>query len=144
MHVGGYQPALDPDKPAMLTFYVPFWYPGLSPVVQANLGRQELLSKSFAQYEKEILLQMERLFSATGFRSSRDVAAIILNRWGHAYVAPGPGFYFGSNGKPTAREVISQPFGRISFGHSELRGNQHWGPAADEGARAMNQAFIHF
>jgi len=35
--------------------------------------------------------------------------------------------------------VVNQPTGRIAYGHSELRGNQHWGLAAMEGKRAMTQ-----
>ena len=75
----------------------------------------------------------------TSFDPKRDVAGIILNRWGHAYVVPEPGFFFGRDGEPAARDVIREPHGRIAFGHSELRGNQHWGSAADEGRRAMRQ-----
>ena len=103
------------------------------------MGRTELLSTSFAEYERRIRIQMQELFGGAGFDPAADIAGIVLNRWGHAYVAPGPGFYFGRNGQPAPRDVIRQPHGRIAFGHSELRGNQHWGPAADEGARALQQ-----
>ncbi len=139
MQVGDYQPPLDPDRPALLTFYVPFYYPGHPPKIQGTMGRAELLSVSFPEYERRIRVQMQELFGATGFDAARDIAGIILNRWGHAYVAPGPGFYFGRGGLPAARDVVRQRHGRIAFGHSELRGNQHWGPAADEGARAVRQ-----
>ncbi len=139
MQVGDYRPPLHPDRPALLTFYVPFFYPGERPKAQGVLGRMELLSTSFADYELQIRQQMTELFSQAGFDARRDIAGVILNRWGHAFVAPGPGFYFGRDGQPAARDVVRRPFGRIAFGHSELRGNQHWGPAADEGARAMSQ-----
>jgi hypothetical protein len=52
---------------------------------------------------------------------------------------PYPGFYGGSSGKPAPRDIIRRHYGRIAFGHSELDGLQHWGPAADEGRRAVNQ-----
>lgn len=139
MQVGDFQPPLDPNKPAMLNFYVPFYYPGQSAQTQGNIGRAKLLSTSYADYERQIRRQMQELFGASGFDASRDIAGIILNRWGHAYIAPGPGFFFGRNGQPAARDTIRQSYGRIAFGHSELRGNQHWGPAADEGGRAMAQ-----
>jgi spermidine dehydrogenase len=139
MRVGDYRPPLDPDQPALLTFYVPFFYPGKPPKVQGTIGRTELLGTSFAEYERRIRAQLADLFGTAGFDPARDIAAIILNRWGHAYLAPGPGFYFGRDGRPAPRDVIRQPHGRIAFGHSELRGNQHWGPAAEEGARAARQ-----
>ena len=139
MTVGDYQPPLAPDQPIVLSFYVPFYYPGETVRTQGILGRTDMLSSSYADYENRILDQMNRLFSSAGFDARRDVAGIILNRWGHAYVVPTPGFYFGQNGRPAPRDVVRERFGRIAFGHSELHGNQHWGPAADEGARAMRQ-----
>ena len=139
MMVGDYQPPLAPDQPIVLSFYVPFYYPGETARTQGILGRTDMLGSSYAEYEKRILDQMNRLFASAGFDAHRDVAGIILNRWGHAYVAPTPGFYFGQNGRPAPRDVVRERFGRIAFGHSALHGNQHWGSAADEGARAMQQ-----
>lgn len=140
MNVGDYRPPLDPDKPTVLSFYVPFDRPGMSAVQQAIAGRAALLSTSYAQYEKQIRDQMTRLFGASGFDADRDIAGIILNRWGHAYVAPTPGFFYRSDGSPGySREIAEKPHGRIAFGHGELRGFQHWGPAADQGAKAVRQ-----
>ena len=61
----------------------------------------------------------------------------LLNRWGHAYVNPGPGFMFGKGGGTPAPDVIRRPFGRIAIGHSELQGHQNWNGAAAEGRRAV-------
>jgi spermidine dehydrogenase len=138
MTVGDYTPPLHPDQPAVLSFYVPFCYPGETAAAQCTRGRAELFSTSYAGYERKIIDQMRALFG-TKFVPERDVAGIILNRWGHAYVVPEPGFYFGRDNGPAPREVVQQGYGRIAFGHSELRGNQHWGPAAAEGARALGQ-----
>jgi spermidine dehydrogenase len=139
MHAGGYRPPLHPDQPTILTFYVPFPTLGLPAQAQVVKGRVELLTTSFADYELKIRRQLTELFAPWGFDAARDIAGIILNRWGHAYIVPEPGFYLGRDGQPAARDVIRQPAGRIAFGHSELRGNQHWGPAAMEGKRAMSQ-----
>ena len=138
MQVGQYQPPLDPDKPMVLSFYTPFFYPGLPAAAQVTRGRMELLTTSFPDYEKKILTQMMTLFSSAGFDPQRDVAGLILNRWGHAYSVPYPGFYGGATGK-APRDVLRQHYGRIAFAHSELDGLQHFGPAADEGRRAANQ-----
>jgi spermidine dehydrogenase len=54
-------------------------------------------------------------------------------------VNPGPGFFYPANGGKAPRDVIREGYGRIRFGHAELAGNQHWGPAADEGERAVKQ-----
>ena len=138
MHVGGYRPPLDPNKPAVLSFYTPFHSPGLNPLAQVTLGRAELLSTSYSEYETKIYRQMMRLFGTAGFDPAVDVAGVILNRWGHAYSVPYPGFYGGASGS-APRDTLRENYGRIAFAHSELDGLQHYGPAADEGRRAFQQ-----
>ena len=102
------------------------------------MGRAELLSTSYKAYEAKILKQMLRLFGPAGFDPQKDVDGLILNRWGHAYSVPYPGFYGGANGHGPG-DVLRESVGRISFAHSELAGLQHYGPAADEGRRAFQQ-----
>lgn len=138
MTVGDYKPPLDPARPAVLTLYVPFFYPGLPAREQGVKGRKELLSKSFSDYEILIRKQMLKLFGNAGFDPGSDIAGIILNRWGHAYVNPQPGFYFGQSGEESPSDVVRKPFGRIAFGHSEHNGHQHWVGAVEEGARAVD------
>ncbi len=139
MLIGSYRPPLDPDRPMIVTFYIPFFYPGLPIQEQGSRGRLELLSTPYRDYEHRLLNQMVRLFSAAGFDPSKDIAGIILNRWGHAYVCPQPGFYYGRNGAKAPRDVIKERFGRIAFGHSELVGHQYWLGAIGEGKRATEQ-----
>ena len=139
MLVGDYRPPLDPDRPAVMTFYIPFYYPGLPIHEQGVRGRMELLSTGFAEYELKIREQMARLFRKGGFDPKKDIAGIILNRWGHAFVNPQPGFYYGKAGRPAPRHIIRRRFGRIAFGHAELNGHQHWVGAAEEGRRAAKQ-----
>ena len=62
------------------------------------------------------------MLGGAGFDAKRDIAGIILNRWGDAYIAPQPGFYFGTPGKPAPLQIVRERFGRIAFGHSELSG----------------------
>lgn len=139
MSVGRHQPPLDPDKPVVLTFYVNFAQPGMVPREQAIAGRMSLLGTAYADYERQIRRHMSELFGAAGFDAKRDIAGIILNRWGHAYVAPTPGFFFDRADRQAPRNSIMAGYGRIAFGHSELNGFQHWGPAADQGRRAVEQ-----
>jgi spermidine dehydrogenase len=140
MNTGKSTQPFDPDKPAVMTFYVPFNNPGYPMEVQGVIGRAELLSKSYSQYENEIIEQMTNMFSAHGFDAEQDVAGIVLNRWGHAYISPQPGFHFGKDGEPAPREVVKQGFGRVQFGHSELSGYMSHTRALNEGARAAKAA----
>jgi spermidine dehydrogenase len=137
---GGRTP-LTPDSPMMLTFYIPFLFPGQGDAAaQGSLARQTLLGTSYATFERLLRAQMTEMFGGAGFDARRDIAGIVLNRWGHAYLAPGPGFFFGTNGEPAPHEVIRRGYGRIAFGHSELMGNMNMGHAMLEGRRAGRAA----
>jgi spermidine dehydrogenase len=139
MVVGDYRPPLHPDRPTILTFYIPFERPGTPIKPQAAAARTEMLGTSYRDYELKIREQLVRLFGRAGFDPRADIAGVILNRWGHAYVCPAPGFYFGRNGKPAAPEVLRQPIGRVAFANSELNGHQNWRDATGEGKRAVEQ-----
>jgi len=137
MKVGAVTGRLHPDDPIVLTFYVPYFSPGAAAKEQGQMGRLRLLQASFADIEREIREQMATLFADGGFDPARDIAGIVLNRWGHAYVNPGPGFMFGAGGATAPPDIIRRPLGRIAIGHSELQGHQNWNGAAAEGRRAV-------
>lgn len=139
MVIGKTPAPMNPDQPAVLTFYMGLQRPGLPLAEQASRGRQLLLERSYADYERLIRRHMTRLFASAGFDARRDIAGIVLNRWGHARVLQGPGFYYGRNGQPAAREVIAKGYGRIAIGHSELNGHQSATGAMDQGRRVANQ-----
>jgi hypothetical protein len=70
----------------------------------------------------------------------QDIAGIVLNRWGHAFVNPQPGFFFGTGGKPAARDLLrKQPFGRIAFAQTDLSGTIDHLSAIAEAHRAVYQ-----
>lgn len=130
---------LHPDKPAVLTFYVPFLHPELGLDAQAIVSKTELLSTPYREFELRVRRQLTKLFGDSGFDAGRDIAAIVTNRWGHAYIVPQPGYYFGRNGNPAPREIIREGYGRVAFGHSELTGEQLWNTAVAEGERATRK-----
>jgi spermidine dehydrogenase len=127
-----------PDKPMVMTFYVPIQRPDLPLADQGPAGRAQLYGASYADYERQILAQMQQLFASGGFDARRDMAGIVLNRWGHASISPPPGFFFGQNGVPAPLNVLRQPFGRIAFSNA-LGCGQYWSEAASEGKRAVTQ-----
>lgn len=140
MITGDLTQPFEPGKPTVMTFYVPFNNPGYPLEAQGVVGRAELLSKSYADYEKEIIVQMTSMFGDHGFDAEKDIAGIVLNRWGHAYISPQPGFHFGKDGKEAPREIVRRGHGRIQFGHSELTGYMSNTRAMNEGARAARAA----
>ncbi len=135
MVVGGYQPPVDPGRPAMLTFYIGLYTPGRTAYEQGVLNRAKLLATPYADYERLIMAQLTRQFASSGFDAKRDVAGVILNRWGHARLVQPPGWFYGVNGAPAPRDVVAKGFGRIAIGHSELNGHQSATGAMAQGKR---------
>lgn len=136
METGDLTPPFEPDKPTVMTWYTPITNAGFDIAEQGTLGRIELLSKSYEEYESEIIEQMSNMFADHGFDAERDIAGIVLNRWGHAYISPQPGFHFDRDGKRAPRNVVKDGYGRIQFGHSELSGYNSNTRAMNEGSRA--------
>lgn len=135
----GGERALTPDEPTVLTFYIPFLEPDLPPAQQGPAARHKLFAASYADLERQIREQLTAGFASAGFDAKRDIAGIILNRWGHAYNAPQPGFYFGGGSQPPPSDVIRKPHGRIVFGHSELTGSMQMAHSMHEAYRAAGQ-----
>jgi spermidine dehydrogenase len=101
-----------------------------------------MLGTSFAEYERRIREQFIAMFARSGFDSQRDIAGIVLNRWGHAYLNPQPGFFFGNNGQPAPREILrNAPFGRIAFANTDLAGAMDHRYSILEAQRAVGQLF---
>lgn len=136
----GAPPTIGPDSPTVITLKVLYCHPGRPIEEQGNLGRMELLSTSYREYERRIREQLTLMFGQSGFDARHDIAGIVLNRWGHAYVNPQPGFFFGKDGKPAPREILrAAPFGRIAFANTDLSGTPDHKTAVLEAQRAVGQ-----
>lgn len=133
-------PTICPDSPIVLSAKVLYSYPGSSTEDQGNRGRGEMMATSFRDYERQIREQFDEMFAAAGFDARRDIAGIILNRWGHAYLNPQPGFFFGRDGRPASREILRRaPFGRIAFANTDLAGAMDHRYSILEAKRAVGQ-----
>ena len=138
--VAGITPTFGPDSPTVLTIKVLFAQPGLSIGEQGSRGRAQLLGTSFAQYERAFREQLGDMFAPGGFDPRKDIAGIILNRWGHAYVNPQPGFFFGTNGQPAPRDILrNAPHGLIAFANTDLAGAADHRNSIREAERAVDQ-----
>jgi spermidine dehydrogenase len=137
---GADSPTIGPDSPTVLTLKVLYPHPGQPTEQQGHLGRAELISTPFREYERQIREQFTEMFARSGFDSGRDIAGIILNRWGHAYLSPAPGFFFGKDGKPAPGDVLrAGPFGRIAFANTDLSGVADHRSSIIEADRAVGQ-----
>jgi spermidine dehydrogenase len=137
----GTDPAtISPDSSEVLNLKILFSKPGLSLEEQTLRGRAELSSTPFRSYQRQIREQFHSLIARSGFNAGRDIAGIILNRWGHAYLSPKPGFFFGRDGRPAPGDVIRQhPHGRIAFANSDLAGIMDHRMSILEAQRAVDQ-----
>jgi len=137
----GTDPAvINPDMPTVLTLKILFSKPGLPLEEQTVRGRTELLTTPFRTYERLIRDQFAAMFGKAGFEPDRDIAGIVLNRWGHAYLSPQPGFFFGTSGKPGPGDVLRQNhYGRVAFANSDLSGIMDHRMSIHEARRAVDQ-----
>jgi spermidine dehydrogenase len=138
--VGGAAPTIGPDSPVVLTLKVLYSYPGEPVEVQGARGRIQMMGTPFRAYERRLREQLTDMFARSGFDPRRHLAGLVLNRWGHAYVNPQPGFFFGRNGQPAPRDVLRRaPFGRIAFANTDLSGAMDHRNCFVESDRAVKQ-----
>ena len=130
--VGDYQPEYAPDKPTVLSMYKYLYTPGLPPSDQMKLGRLEMESKPFEDYEREIRTELNHALGPWGFDAAEDILAITVNRWGHGYnfFQPSPG-----EEKPPY-QLGRRRVGRISFAGADSGGSPWTQEALHHGRRA--------
>lgn len=133
--MGGYHAASGPDDPCVLHLVRTPCSPGLPIKDQYRLGRQEILETSLETFENEIRNQLDRILGTGGFKASRDIQAITVNRWPHGYsymYSPlwDPAWPDGMEPHVVGR----QPFGRIVVANADSG-------ALAESSTALNQAY---
>ena len=141
--VGNYKVPNDPESPMVV-------YMLTSPAVENDgsqttrdlyrLGRHQLYTTSFEDYEKTIRDQLTGMFGATGFDADQDIEAITVNRWSHGYAYNYSDLYDPKwpEGE-TPHELGSKQFGRISIANSDSLANAHLEAAVDAAWRAVSE-----
>jgi spermidine dehydrogenase len=136
--VGEYRPEYHPDKPTILSMYKYIHRRGLPPSEQMKLGRYEMETKSFADYEREIRAELNHVLGGHGFDAARDIAGITVNRWGHGYnyfKEPGPREKLENPPYQTGRQKL----GRISFAGADAGGTPWTQAALAQAWRAVHE-----
>ena len=88
MDFGGQQYPRDPSEPAVVHM-VRFPHrsnAGLTPSEQCRAARHELFATPYETIERNIRRQLAGSLSEGGFDPARDIEAITVNRWAHAYL----------------------------------------------------------
>jgi spermidine dehydrogenase len=136
--IGDYRPAVSPDRPILLRLSRTPCSPGAPARMQHRAGHAELLTTSFATFERKIRDQLGRVLAAGGFDPARDIDAITVNRWPHGYAYEynplwDPDWPAGES----PCEIGRARFGRITIANSDAAAAAYIDQAMDQGFRAV-------
>jgi len=138
--LGAYRSSGKPEEPIVLFMLRTPCKAGLPRRDQYRMGRYELISTPFSEFERNIREQLNRMLAAAGFDSARDVAAITVNRWAHGYAYEYDSLFDPHWGRDERPCVIGRKqFGRISIANSDAAGSAYTNAAIDQAYRAVQE-----
>jgi spermidine dehydrogenase len=139
--VGGYRSSARPEEPVVIHMVRTPCKPGLPARDQHRAGRLDLLSASFARFEREIRDQLARTLGPGGFDAGRDIRAITVNRWPHGYAYQYNSLWdpFWLDGGEPPCVTARKPFGRIAIANADAAAYSYTDAAIDQGLRAVRE-----
>jgi spermidine dehydrogenase len=138
--LGAYEFPSKPEEPMVLFMLRTPCQPGLPRREQYRMGRFELISTPFSEFERNIREQLNRMLAPAGFDSARDIAAITVNRWAHGYAYEYDSLsdpYWAPEERPCV--VGRKQFGRISIANSDAAASAYTNAAIDQAYRAVRE-----
>jgi len=133
-----------PDEPVVLHMTRVPCAPGKPRKEQHRIGRADLLSTTFATFERKIRDQLARNLGDGGFDPARDIIAITVNRWPHGYAYtynslydPLEWVFTSTDSRPCV--VGRQPYGSITIANSDAAASPHTDAAMLEAHRAVQE-----
>jgi spermidine dehydrogenase len=138
--LGAYQSPSNPQEPMVLFMLRTPCKPGVPRRDQYRMGRFELISTPFSEFERNIRAQLNRALAPAGFDSARDIAAITVNRWAHGYAYEYDSL-FDPHWAPEERPCVigRKQFGRISIANSDAAASAYTNAAIDQAYRAIQE-----
>lgn len=138
--MGDYHFPSNPDEACLLHLERVPCQAGLSARNQQIAGRQELLTTTFATFERHIREQLGRVLAGGGFDPATDVQAITVNRWPHGY-AYEYNSLFDPDWPPDQQPCVigRQPFGRLSIANSDAEARAYTDAAINQAYRAVSE-----
>jgi len=136
--MGRYRHPRRPSEPIGLHMvHVPVT-PGGDARTQFRVGRSKLLGMEFADFEKIIRDELDRMLGPGGFSSARDIRAITVNRWSHGYSYEANSLFDDKEDESTI-VAARQPVGRIAIANSDSQWEAYVHSAIDQAARAVRE-----
>jgi spermidine dehydrogenase len=138
--LGDYRFPSNPEEPMVLFMLRTPCQPGLPARDQNRAGRMELMSTTFATFERNIRSQLGAMLGSAGFDPARDIQGITVNRWAHGY-AYSPNSLFDPEWEEEDKPWVigRQPFGRITIANSDAAAQAETDAAIDEAHRAVRE-----
>jgi len=138
--LGSYQFPSKPHEPTVLFMLRTPCKPGLPRREQYRIGRFELISTPFSEFERNIRDQLNRMLGAAGFDPARDIAAITVNRWAHGYAYEYDSLFDPHWSREERPCVVGRKrFGTISIANSDAGASAYTNAAIDQAYRAVQE-----
>ncbi|KAB2851088.1 MAG: NAD(P)-binding protein [Hyphomicrobiaceae bacterium] len=139
--LGGYKFSRDPAAPAVLHLVHVPTEPGqnLDQRDQARAGRARLLSTSFADFEKQIRSDLDRMLGAGGFDAKADITGITVNRWSHGYAYTPSNLFDDLKALEPKQKAMKEKIGQIAFASSDTGWDAYAHTAMEEAVRAVKE-----
>ena len=106
---------------------------------QARIGRSRLLGTSFADFEKAIRQDLDRMLGKGGFDAGRDILAITVNRWSHGYSYTPNSLYDDVEDMQGRSAAARAKLGNIVFANSDTAWDAYAHSAMEEAVRAVGE-----
>ena len=139
--IGGYDPTpASAADPILVRMTRTPCKPGLPARDQHRAGHVDLLTTTFATFERRIRDQLARMLNGGGFDPARDIDAITVNRWPHGYAYEYNPLWDPDwpEGKSPC-EIGRKPFGRITIANSDAAAAAYTDQAMDQAYRAVTE-----
>jgi spermidine dehydrogenase len=132
-----------PDEPILVHMTRTPCRPGLDERDQHRAGREELLTTSFEDFERNIRDQLARTLAPGGFDPAADITAITVNRWPHGYAYEYNPLFDPDWSEPEQPNVIGRaPHGRITIANADSGAGAYTDVAIEQAYRAIGEVMI--
>jgi len=142
--LGDYRFPSRPDEPMVLHLVHVPTVPMTADLDQRSAwkaARAQLYTRDFAFFERHARNELTRMLGAGGFDAAKDILAITVNRWGHAY-AYGFNSLYDPEHEFGNQLIARQPVGRIAIAGTDAARSAYAHAAIDHAYRAVSESVI--
>ncbi len=138
--LGSYRCPRAPDEPMLLHLvHVPAQPDGGTARQRFRAGRRQLFDMTFEDFESRIRDELTRMLGAGGFDADRDIAGIVVNRWGHGYSYGGDPLLGAGAEDPGPYLEARSRAGNVAFANADAAWAAFAHVAIDQAHRAVEE-----